>query len=286
MDDSYGKIFKIIRESKNMSLKEVAGDFVTPAQLSRFENGKSNLSVDTFFNCLKNMDILQGEFSTFYHSYFQNEDIRLSKEFYQAIENNNVGYLKRAIAEYRQRYDKNKRQSDRVLISVLCVKLSECSPHELLPKEERQIIADYLMSIDEWCLYEVWIFTNCSRALSSKMIELLGGEVIHRTKFYIGIEENRRRVSRLLLNITGEILDRGEERVAAKFIRYLDQLYIRETDMFERLQLKFIKAQFSYLCGNGKGLEDMRECQKIANFLDCYDLSQQIEDTFAQFTDM
>ncbi len=31
-----------------MSLKEVAGDFVTPAQLSRFENGKSNLSVDTF----------------------------------------------------------------------------------------------------------------------------------------------------------------------------------------------------------------------------------------------
>ena len=60
MDDSYGKIFKIIRESKNMSLKEVAGDFVTPAQLSRFENGKSNLSVDTFFNCLKNMDVLQG----------------------------------------------------------------------------------------------------------------------------------------------------------------------------------------------------------------------------------
>ncbi|WP_153049720.1 helix-turn-helix transcriptional regulator, partial [Streptococcus suis] len=50
---TYGKIFKLIRESKNMSLKEVAGDFVTPAQLSRFENGKSNLSVDTFFNCLR-----------------------------------------------------------------------------------------------------------------------------------------------------------------------------------------------------------------------------------------
>lgn len=58
--EKYGKVFKIIRKSKKMSLKEVAGEFVTPAQLSRFENGKSNLSVDTFFNCLKRMDILQG----------------------------------------------------------------------------------------------------------------------------------------------------------------------------------------------------------------------------------
>ena len=252
-----------------MSLKDVAGDFVTPAQLSRFENGKSNLSVDTFFNCLKNMDVLQGEFSTFYHSYFQDEDVRLSKELRQAVESRNVGYFQKMIKEYEMRYLESNKKSDRVFIAVLYVMRNRCNMQESVPKEERQVISDYLMSIDEWCLYEVWIFTNCSRALSSKMIELLGGEVIHRTKFYIGIEENRRRVSRLLLNITGEILDRGEERVAAKFIRYLDQLYIRETDMFERLQLKFIKAQFSYLCGNGKGLEDMKECQRIANFLDC-----------------
>ena len=87
---NYGKVFKMIRESKNMSLKEVAGDFVTPAQLSRFENGKSNLSVDTFFHCLENMDVLQGEFSTFYHSYYQDEDIRVSVEIRQATENHKM----------------------------------------------------------------------------------------------------------------------------------------------------------------------------------------------------
>ena len=60
--ENIGKIFKLIRETKKMSLKEVAGNFVTPAQLSRFENGKSNLSVDTFFYCLKRMNISEGEF--------------------------------------------------------------------------------------------------------------------------------------------------------------------------------------------------------------------------------
>ena len=116
---NYGKVFKMIRESKNMSLKEVAGDFVTPAQLSRFENGKSNLSVDTFFHCLENMDVLQGEFSTFYHSYYQDEDIRVSVEIRQATENHNTSYFRKKIKEYQQRYEENQRKSDRDRKSVV-----------------------------------------------------------------------------------------------------------------------------------------------------------------------
>ncbi|MET3634052.1 Rgg/GadR/MutR family transcriptional regulator [Streptococcus porcorum] len=283
---SYGKIFKMIRESKNMSLKEVAGDFVTPAQLSRFENGKSNLSVDTFFHCLKNMDVLQGEFSTFYHSYFQDEDVRLSREFRQAIESRNVSYFQKMIKEYEMRYLENNKKSDRVFIAVLYVMRNRCNLEESIPKEERQIISDYLMSIDEWCFFELWIFGNCSRVLSSKTIEILGSELLHRTQFYNSLDENRKRVYRILLNITGQILDRKEERVAAKFIKYLEQMDIFETDMFERLQLRFIKGHFLYLQGNVQGLEEMKECQKVVDFLDCYNLSKQIEDTIALVTDM
>ncbi len=283
---NYGKVFKMIRESKNMSLKEVAGDFVTPAQLSRFENGKSNLSVDTFFHCLENMDVLQGEFSTFYHSYYQDEDIRVSVEIRQAIENHNTSYFRKKIKEYQQRYEENQRKSDRVLIAVFYVMLNRCDANQKIPEEEKQVITDYLMSIDEWCFYELWILGNCSRALSSKTIEILGNELFHRTQFYNGIDENRRRVYRILLNITGQVLDRKEDSIAAKFIKYLERLDILESDMFGRLQLKFIKGQFTYLQGNPNGLEVMRECQRIAEFLECYDVSDQIDRSFSLITDM
>lgn len=284
--NSYGKVFKMIRESKNMSLKEVAGDFVTPAQLSRFENGKSNLSVDTFFNCIKNMDVLQGEFSTFYNAYYQDEDIHVSMKLYQAIESQNTSYIKTKIKEYQQRYEDKQRKSDRVLIAVFHVMLNRCNPNQGIPEEEKQIITDYLMSIDEWCFYELWIFGNCSRSLSSKTIEVLGNELVHRTQFYNELEDNRRRVYRILLNVTGHLLDRNEDGIAAKFIRYIEQMDILETDMFERLQLKFIKGQFTYLQGNITGLEDMKECQRIAEFLECYEISDQIDRTFALLTDM
>ena len=286
MDDSYGKVFKMIRESKNMSLKEVAGDFVTPAQLSRFENGKSNLSVDTFFYCLRRMDVLQGEFSTFYSAYFQNQDVRLSPQLLKAIQSRNIGYLDKQIKEYQERFAEEGRKSDRVLIAVFHVMINRCDPKQGVPETERQVIADYLMSVDEWCFYELWILGYCARSLNTKLLELLSSELLNRTQFFNGITENRKRVYKVLLNIVGHLLDRKEDRTAARLINSLDSLDILETDLYERLQLKFAKGHLNYLQGNIKGLETMKKCQEMANFLDCYDLSQQIEDTFAQFTDM
>lgn len=286
MDDSYGKVFKMIRESKNMSLKEVAGDFVTPAQLSRFENGKSNLSVDTFFYCLRRMDVLQGEFSTFYSAYFQNQDVRLSPQLLKAIQSRNIGYLDKQIKEYQERFAEEGRKSDRVLIAVFHVMINRCDPKQGVPETERQVIADYLMSVDEWCFYELWILGYWARSLNTKLLELLSSELLNRTQFFNGITENRKRVYKVLLNIVGHLLDRKEDRTAARLINSLDSLDILEADLYERLQLKFAKGHLNYLQGNIKGLETMKKCQEMANFLDCYDLSQQIEDTFAQFTDM
>ena len=286
MDDSYGKVFKMIRESKNMSLKEVAGDFVTPAQLSRFENGKSNLSVDTFFYCLRRMDVLQGEFSTFYSAYFQNQDVRLSPQLLKAIQSRNIGYLDKQIKEYQERFAEEGRKSDRVLIAVFHVMINRCDPKQGVPETERQVIADYLMSVDEWCFYELWILGYCARSLNTKLLELLSSELLNRTQFFNGITENRKRVYKVLLNIVGHLLDRKEDRTAARLINSLDSLDILEADLYERLQLKFAKGHLNYLQGNIKGLETMKKCQEMANFLDCYDLSQQIEYTFAQFTDM
>lgn len=283
---TYGKIFKIIRESKNMSLKEVAGDFVTPAQLSRFENGKSNISVDTFFYCLRRMDVLQGEFSTFYSAYFQNQDVRLSPQLLKAIQSRNIGYLDKQIKEYQERFAEEGRKSDRVLIAVFHVMINRCDPKQGVPETERQVIADYLMSVDEWCFYELWILGYCARSLNTKLLELLSSELLNRTQFFNGITENRKRVYKVLLNIVGHLLDRKEDRTAARLINSLDSLDILEADLYERLQLKFAKGHLNYLQGNIKGLETMKKCQEMANFLDCYDLSQQIEDTFAQFTDM
>ncbi|MFK8242607.1 MULTISPECIES: Rgg/GadR/MutR family transcriptional regulator [unclassified Facklamia] len=286
MKEQFGKVFKIIRESKNMSLKEVAGEYVTPAQLSRFENGKSNLTVDTFFYCLGNMDVLQGEFSTFYNNYYGIRDIRLSNELYEAIQNRNIDFLRRSLTEYECKYRVTARKSDRLMIAVLHVFINKCDSTIDIPREEKSVITDYLMSIDEWCRYELWILSNCARSLETQALEVLGQEAVTRSQFYDSIEENRRKTYGLLLNITGILLDRGEERIASKFIKILDNFNILDNYLIEKLQLKFCKAHLRYLQGFEDALDIMKECLKMTNLVESYSISRQIEQTISQLTDM
>lgn len=64
----YGKIIKQIRKSKNMTLKEVAGEVLSISQLSRFENEKSVIPVDLFYEVLDNLNSTTEEFN-----YIKNE---------------------------------------------------------------------------------------------------------------------------------------------------------------------------------------------------------------------
>ena len=49
----YGEIIQKIRQDRNRTLKEAAGDVITPNNLSRFEKGLSSIKVDTFFEILQ-----------------------------------------------------------------------------------------------------------------------------------------------------------------------------------------------------------------------------------------
>ena len=53
----YGEIVYKIRQDRNMSLKEAAGDTITPNNLSRFEKGLATVKVDTFFEILKKFNL-------------------------------------------------------------------------------------------------------------------------------------------------------------------------------------------------------------------------------------
>ena len=65
----FGKIFKILRESKNFSLREASEGTISMAQLSRFERGLSSVSIDSFFQCLDNINVLLDEFQAIYNNY-------------------------------------------------------------------------------------------------------------------------------------------------------------------------------------------------------------------------
>ena len=63
----YGEIVYKIRQDRNMSLKEAAGDAITPNNLSRFEKGLATVKVDTFFEILSKFNLDGEDYVEIFH---------------------------------------------------------------------------------------------------------------------------------------------------------------------------------------------------------------------------
>lgn len=63
----YGEIIHKIRQDRNMTLKEAAGDVITPNNLSRFEKGLASVKVDTFFEILSKFNLDSEDYAEVLH---------------------------------------------------------------------------------------------------------------------------------------------------------------------------------------------------------------------------
>ena len=82
----YGEIIQKIRQDRNMTLKEAAGDAITPNNLSRFEKGLTSIKVDTFFEILSRFNLDEIDYAEVLH--IKNETSKRVKQILNALYKN------------------------------------------------------------------------------------------------------------------------------------------------------------------------------------------------------
>lgn len=82
----YGEIIQKIRQDRNMTLKEAAGDTITPNNLSRFEKGLTSVKVDTFFEILNRFNLDGEDYSEVLH--IQDDGSQRSKQVLNSLNQN------------------------------------------------------------------------------------------------------------------------------------------------------------------------------------------------------
>ena len=82
----YGEIIQKIRQDRNMTLKEAAGDVITPNNLSRFEKGLATIKVDTFFEILNRFNLDGEDYAEVLH--IQNDGSQRVKQILNALSKN------------------------------------------------------------------------------------------------------------------------------------------------------------------------------------------------------
>lgn len=182
MKKTLGKTFKMIRESKGLSQKEVAEGVVSVAQLSRFERGISDVTADVLYICLQNLNVTMDEFQSVYHNFVQPQNTFFQNDISEVYLEKNILKLEKILENCKkieERFSNYKLYKLNTLVvkAILC----QCTKQEKINKKEIQYLVDYLFSVEEWGRYELWLFTNSASVMTVSLLEIFAGEMVKRT---------------------------------------------------------------------------------------------------------
>lgn len=195
-DDMFGETIKKIRKSKNMTLKEAAGEALSVSQLSRFENGHSTITIDLFYEILTNLNTSTDEFN-----YIMSlDDNKKLNDYFSRIEEyaNSLRYdrLKDLIDEIKA-VNPAPYSWDQFLIYFIESVIALDKTHE---KEISPAVLDYLMQVEVWGEMELRIYALFGFALDVETTHFLMRTALKRSKQYLKIPSNTKLLYIILSN--------------------------------------------------------------------------------------
>ena len=139
----YGEIIQKIRQDRNMTLKEAAGDAITPNNLSRFEKGLATVKVDTFFEILSKFNLDVEDYAELLN--IQDEFGQRIKQFVNALSKNDQMKARQILGKKSDWGNIIEYYTLKLYAISQARKLDELTPDEL---EAVHYLIDYILSID------------------------------------------------------------------------------------------------------------------------------------------
>ncbi|MDG3320172.1 helix-turn-helix domain-containing protein [Streptococcus suis] len=274
----FGKTLKFIREGKGKSVAEVAKGHISTSQLSRFENGESDITVSKLFGVLAEMNVDVDEFVYASQDFKKDELTRILEQLKQSIYIRDVVTIKKILSEQLAKAERDSRREFHRLNAILIAyKLRNLDKTIVVSKEDTAFLTDYLFRVENWSYYEILLFANTIDKLGHQTMMLFCRELIHRTQFYREMKQHRLVVSQVLLSAY-LVSVQTKELVDAIFLeKTIEGLLFDETEIFERILFKFGKAFYDYQnTGTSNAILEMRKCIGLLRAVD----SQNIADWY------
>ncbi|CYY36866.1 transcriptional regulator [Streptococcus suis] len=157
----FGKTLKFIREGKGKSLAEVAKGHISTSQLSRFENGESDITVSKLFGVLAEMNVDVDEFVYASQDFKKDELTRILEQLKQSIYIRDVVTIKKILSEQLAKAERDSRREFHRLNAILIAyKLRNLDKTIVVSKEDTAFLTDYLFRVENWSYYEILLFAN------------------------------------------------------------------------------------------------------------------------------
>ena len=281
----YGEIFKKFRESRSLSLKDVAKSGLSSSHLSRFEHDEADLTISKFLLALDAIHMPIEEFVYVAHDFHRDDLNELLEKIRTLVSKRDVDGMKKPFISQIEKKDK-KEPFDTFNTILIKIRLQDLSLETHVTDQEIGTISDYLFSVEYWGYYELLLFMNTLDVLNHKTMMVLSKEMCHRSEFYREIPNNRRLLTTMLLNAYITCIERNEWMDALYFEKQLKYCNFSETDMYEKLVLHYAKNLYDLNKNNNRyAVLEMRKCIAAMKLVDSNQIAVKFENYLQKVLD-
>ncbi|CAM4297864.1 Transcriptional activator, Rgg/GadR/MutR family, C-terminal domain-containing protein [Lacicoccus alkaliphilus] len=277
-NQSIGMLIREFRQSRNLTMKEVCDNDLSIAQLSKFERGVSEITINKLLMILDKLNITVEEF---FHA---EKEFELS-EFEQLILDMKEHYINRDVDKILALRDGQSRKYEErnikffelnaIMLSALIKDLDE-DQYDWEDREPKLI--DHLMEVDIWCNYEIVLFANSISLFTVEALVMLTNEMINNTQYYHVIGKHRTITIQTLTNVILILLEKGETFHSKMFHDTLEELLeIDQYMLYEKNVSKYLNGFHHFSTGEeARGIQLMEESIQTFDILD----RKQLADNF------
>lgn len=239
----YGQSIKKIRKSKNMTLKEVAGEALSVSQLSRFENEKSIIPVDLFYEVLDNLNSTTDEFN--YISDLQTNEL---------------------LEDYTERMEKYNDAEDFKQLKALINEIKRTNPgiysweqfliyfiqnilyvHEEVEYKNDQPVLEYLMQVEDWGQMELSLYAMFGFIFDIDTTYFLMRTALKRSQQYLEVPAASKLLYNILSNNFSTFLANRHIKYAEETIKLFEEEYAENADLLSpHIDFVFNKGLLAY----------------------------------------
>lgn len=253
----YGKTLQTIRKSKGMTLKEACGTSLSVSQLSRFENEKSMIPVNLFFDVLQNINTTFEEFNYI----LGQQDKKQLFQYFDLLEEyiNNQQYEKlKLLREAIKKSSPNPYSWNQFLIYFIdsIVHLEEGGEN----KSELAVL-NYLMQVEDWGEMELRLYAIFGFTLEVETTYSLMHTALKRSKLYQAIPQDIKLLHTILSNNFSTFLYNGKLDYAEETIHIFNELYSEDIDLLSPyIDFMFNEGLLAFRKGNSE--EGQKYCEQ------------------------
>ncbi|MRJ46073.1 helix-turn-helix domain-containing protein [Fundicoccus ignavus] len=236
-----GPVFRHLRKSKGMTLKETADGLISSQFLSEFERGHSNISVVNFFSLLDKINVQITEFKIHSDELTEQTQQHFLSQYGKAYRSRNVVKLNELIDSQNKLYRNSKlpRFEHNVIILKQLINYFTNLPFN---QTDANSIYHYLLNCEEWHYYELCLFGNSIFFMSLAQVEKLTRTASQKAHKYEKLLLNSSTFALVIMNVIDYFLEANYLAPVASLIKEVDRVLINKRYFYDKNQLNYLKG--------------------------------------------